>query len=308
MAVVKLFVVVVMTIVAVALGSGWSYDDAEGDGPSTWYLVAPECGGRAQSPIDLRDSLAQPLSPEWMKLFSPISPMLPLRWENNGHTLMLTVSPLNMKLGGSVLSDLMDPIQIHFHTPSEHSLNGELVDMEMHFVTFSGNRDSLGSRFPIAVIGVFFQVGTQEDPFLAQLMPLLGLVTSKPSVANATIVPDLPDWGTEFWEYEGSLTTPPCTQTVHWMVSTKVITASAAQISAFEAIMGKNNRPVQGLFGRQLSRRTLTPGLMGQFTSQCGGSGGSTGGNCSGGSSTGSGSTTVLNFAGMLQGLTCKSP
>ena len=134
------------------------------------------------------------------------------------------------------------PLQFHFHTPSEHSVDGKLYDLEIHFVhTVRGSNKAAGtaldsSPLPGAVIGIFFDReagGNYDNAFLDSLNTA---VISK-GTASATTVGvraflsgvDM----SEYWSYDGSLTTPPCTEGLKWSVVRQVQPISDAQLQRF---------------------------------------------------------------------------
>jgi len=121
-----------------------------------------------------------------------------------------------------------NPLQFHFHAPSEHSIDGELMDLEVHFVhTLAKKADSY------AVVGFFFDVekgGNKENPFITSLLNAM-----KTPGANVQVSYLFDEMGQdmEFWSYNGSFTTPPCTEGVKWNVVKKVYPISAAQLKEF---------------------------------------------------------------------------
>ena len=155
------------------------------------------------------------------------------------------------------------PLQFHFHSPSEHSVEGKLYDLEVHFVHTKEASNSGAGEIPGAVIAVFFDTlvddGTNND-FLDSFFTSVDTRTQfdnyvKVSEFLATI--DM----TDYWSYDGSLTTPPCTEGIKWSVIKKVQPISPAQLLRFTSRMsgltefagGKgNNRVVQ-----PLNKRTL---------------------------------------------------
>ena len=162
------------------------------------------------------------------------------------------------------------PLQFHFHAPSEHSVDGKLYDLEIHFVhTVKGSNKAGGTAapqgvLPGAVIGVFFDRaagGTYENAFLTSLT---NAITTK-SAATPTSVGvrsflsglDM----SEYWSYDGSLTTPPCTEGLKWSVIKQVQPINETQLTFFTSRLagnqafasGKgNNRVVQPLNARKL--------------------------------------------------------
>lgn len=147
------------------------------------------------------------------------------------------------------------PLQFHVHAPSEHALNGELFDLEMHIVHQSADGE-------LAVLGFFFTADNDtESPFLADL---LAKIPSGSGVGLDDLdLKDLLDTNIDghFFSYDGSLTTPPCTEGVKWTVVENAIDMSEAQKKIFDDYYkenpsfagGKgNNRALQGLNDRVL--------------------------------------------------------
>jgi carbonic anhydrase len=269
----------------------------ENDGPSKWFLTYPECGGNRQSPINIRTSQIEVEPAEFLRLYQPLSTVSTLPFVNNGHTLMLNVTTRNMWLAGSVFLDLMQVIQLHYHTPSEHTIDGKQFDMEMHFYSYSINHQLFGDRYPMVIISFLYQISDYEDILLKQLMPYLTNLTTLNTV-NIVFNPLFEDLGPEFYEYDGSTTTPPCIEMAHWLISTEIRNATKQQIGNFSAIMGNNNRPVQNINGRRVYKRPSASYDLSMYTS------------CSLSSSTCNSSpvtSTVLNFGGLFQGAGCVS-
>jgi len=162
------------------------------------------------------------------------------------------------------------PLQFHFHAPSEHSVSGRLYDLEVHFVHTIKGSNTAGStvapqgEIPGAVIGIFFDReagGNYDNDFLSSLNDA---ITSK-GTASASMVKVRQFLGgvdmTEYWSYDGSLTTPPCWEGLKWSVIKQVQPISDAQLKKFTDRMagnnafagGKgNNRVVQPLNARTL--------------------------------------------------------
>jgi carbonic anhydrase len=167
---------------------------------------------------------------------------------NNGHTV--EAEPL-VEGEGVVentvnISGVTYPfLQFHFHAPSEHEVNGMHYPLEVHFV----HKTEAGK---IAVVGVFVKAGKTNDawaPFIAKMND----ATSDPEATTteldwAKLLPTNP----ETMRYNGSLTTPGCTEGVKWNVFTHPVTMSQAQINEFLEAYSGNNRPVQPLHGRKI--------------------------------------------------------
>ncbi len=157
---------------------------------------------------------------------------------NNGHTIQQNVK------AGSFLripdrGTSYELKQFHFHSPSEHKVNGHSYAMEMHFV----HADEKGA---LTVIGVLIAKG-EEHPVLKKLWSFMpentGETSVKPiGIEDTNLLPPTRDYFT----YGGSLTTPPCTEGVKWIVLKTPIEASAGQIAIFKERVGAvTNRPVQ---------------------------------------------------------------
>ena len=169
----------------------------------------------------------------------------PISLTNNGHTLENEYEP-----GSSITLDgvLYELTQFHFHTLSEHSIDDERGAMEMHAVfkdPDSGN---------IVVMGQLFRLGA-ENAFLAQIDSSLPAKSGETFESEALInvgegFADL----RKYFRYQGSLTTPPCSPIVTWIVLENWATMSAAQFERFNGILGNNFRPHQPLAGRTVSK------------------------------------------------------
>ena len=164
--------------------------------------------------------------------------------ENTGHTIEMTPESGN----GIVLDGVRHELQqFHFHHPGEHLVDGARFPLEMHLV----HRNAGGG---LAVIGVLFAPGEANDA-LAPAWAHLPRDTETPRAVSAELdlASLLPSMRTT-WRYAGSLTTPPCTEGVAWVIPAEPLSMSAAQIAAFAAIYPHNCRPVQPLGERVLYR------------------------------------------------------
>lgn len=216
-------------------GTHWSY---EGDtGSQAWGDLDPlfaMCGaGKNQSPIDIANVVPQVLGALTFH-YQPTR----LTIVNNGHSIQV-----NVDVGSYIEVDgeRFDLLQFHFHTPSEHTYAGTFSDVEMHLV----HRSRQGR---LAVVGVMFDAGVENaalQPIWARMPAAVGPEQRLDDVLNARDL--LPEDHTTY-RYDGSLTTPPCSENVLWMMM--VAPLSRAQVGAFVAIFNYNNRPVQPLNGR----------------------------------------------------------
>lgn len=233
-----------MLLFALNIASGqdihWTYEGEEG--PAFWGELMPEyalCGeGRAQSPIDITGEqtvnladLALNYSPSALNIF------------NNGHTIQV-----NYDAGSSLVYNENEYalVQFHFHHPSEHTLDGESFGMELHFV----HRDANGA---LAVVGVMLGEGMDDNAAYAPIFDNLPPEEGEPEASDLTVsAADLLPEGYHYYTYTGSLTTPPCTQGVRWLVLDTPVVLSAVQLAAFGEIFEMNARPVQPLNVRDL--------------------------------------------------------
>lgn len=216
----------------------WTYEGEEG--PAHWGELSPTFAactdGKSQSPVDLMGAQEQDLAnisfhyqPSKVNLI------------NNGHTIQV-----NYDSGSYIEVDGVryDLLQFHFHAPSEHSVNGKLAAAEVHFVHQNAAKQ-------LGVVGILIEKGAENaavQSFWDKLPAEAGPVQTLTTQANAADF--LPAVQTTY-RYDGSLTTPPCSEGVKWMVMTTPITFSEAQIEAYSKLFEHGtNRPVQGLNGR----------------------------------------------------------
>ena len=224
-------------IPAVHMPAHWAY---EGEGaPANWgklnrdYAICAT--GRRQSPIDIRDGIK--LGLETIRFeYAPTR----FRIVDNGHTLQVSVGE---GLAMQVMGKRYELIQFHFHRPSEERVNGKVYDMVVHLV----HKNDEGQ---LAVIGVLLEKGG-EHPLIQTLwnnMPLERDMEMSPA-EPIDLMQLLPE-NRAYWTYMGSLTTPPCTEGVLWMVMKQPLAVSAEQVAIFSRLYRNNARPVQPSNGR----------------------------------------------------------
>ncbi len=220
-------------------GTHWTYE-GEG-GPEHWGDLSADfkvCKlGLQQTPIDIRAGTRAELA-NVLPSFQP----MPLKILNNGHTIQA-----NCEAGSRTVinGEAFDLLQFHFHHPSEHLLSGKAFEMELHFV----HKSAAGQ---LAVLGIFIQPGA-ENAALAPIWAAMPKEAGAEQAVGTTIVPgDLLPADRSFFRYQGSLTTPPCSEGVLWTVFRQPIEASPAQIRQFAELFANNARPVMPLNQRFL--------------------------------------------------------
>lgn len=226
----------------------FGYDENMTNGPSNWdnYCVAAgtvnECGSiERQSPINITGAISDATLSNLDITYNNSSTDI----INNGHTIQFNYNGPNSNF--TFNGETYSLLQFHFHAGSEHTVDALRHPLEVHLVhqnNTSGN---------IAVIGVFFEQGT-ENAFLAQFTENLPqdengtyTDTNLSYSANAMV-----DTSGAYYNYSGSLTTPPCSKIVEWIVMEQPLQASQAQLDKFSSILNGNFRPVQPLNSRTI--------------------------------------------------------
>lgn len=210
----------------------WGYEGA--GGPAKWGNIdaaSKVCSvGSQQSPIDLGVALPSQLPPleiTWSKTADTII--------NNGHTIQLDFSPGNTVVFGSGPYILL---QVHFHRPSEHLIGGRNFPMEAHFV----HRNADGG---LAVIGALLAQGKSNAVFskIVSTMPASAgpAIKADPAIDPNALLPAQ----RSYYRYAGSLTTPPCSEIVEWLVLTDTMEIAETDVAKFAKLYPMNARPVQ---------------------------------------------------------------
>lgn len=222
-----------------AFAAHWSYEE-----PDHWGAdeAAKTCAvGSQQSPINLEKAIranVDTVKVDW-------KPQA-FRVVNNGHTFQ---ADAKTGAGGVTIGgERYDLLQFHFHTPSEHALDGKRTAMEVHFV----HKHASGR---LAVLGVFMVAGKPNATF-SEIVKVAPREEGGADLAKAIDPKTLLPAKHGFFRYEGSLTTPPCSEVVDWNVFDTPITVAEADIAAFKAAFPMNARPLQ-----PVNRRFLLKGV-----------------------------------------------
>ena len=217
------------------------------EGPENWASLSPAyeaCAGTHQSPIDLTEAGAQDLA---NLVFQYQTSRIHIK--NNGHTVQVDYdagSTLELDGHRYMLT------QFHFHAPSEHTINGQPAAAELHLV--HAIDDGSLPEGSLAVVGVMIQEGAENPAFSAVWDNLYVANATAQTVDGEVNAAEMLPAGQTTYRYAGSLTTPPCSETVAWNVMTEPIEMSAGQLDAFRGLFeGANNRPVQPINDRELA-------------------------------------------------------
>ena len=171
---------------------------------------------------------------------------------NTGHSVQLDfTSGTKIKFDGREYSFL----QAHFHTPSEHQIDGITYPMEIHFVSMVDNINEY-SEPEYLVVGAFFKMG-KENKFIEGFIERIPAdeeskahLNNNSVYINDLLLPEEPF--NDYYHYQGSLTTPPYTESVKWIIMKRILEASPDQIKYINKLEGNNARHVQALFGRSI--------------------------------------------------------
>jgi carbonic anhydrase len=217
----------------------WEYSGE--DGPERWGELSSDyaaCrGGVEQSPLDLagaKETDLKNIAFDYGKTQGFVV--------NTGHTIEVNVDPGNTITVDGAVYTLR---QFHFHTPSEHAIDGVFAPLEVHFVHLSDDRE-------VAVVGGHIEVGTKNIELKPVFDDLPGDEDAEIPLKEEIDLGSLLPSDRRFYSYMGSLTTPPCTEGVKWHVLSGKLQVSEEQLEAFTAIYPLNARPLQELGARKI--------------------------------------------------------
>jgi carbonic anhydrase len=221
-------------------GTHWGY---KGDiGPGAWTKLKPEfsaCAGKNQSPIDVARTIDAQLPPIRFHYKAGGTEVV-----NNGHTVQVNYEPGNSIWTDGIQFELK---QFHFHSPSENQVKGKPFPLEAHLV----HVDKDGN---LAVVAVLFEIGP-ANPAIGAAWKQMPKAEGKAALPAKVSANGLLPANRDHYRYNGSLTTPPCTEGVRWIVMKRPMTLSKEQLDAFKTTLGfDNNRPVQPSNARAVLR------------------------------------------------------
>ncbi|XP_068645940.1 alpha carbonic anhydrase 7-like [Aristolochia californica] len=230
----------------------FDYIEGSGRGPEHWGELHEEWSlcknGTMQSPIDLLYERVEvvPSLGRLKRLYRPSNATI----KNRGHDIMLEW----VNGGGSLYINGTEFVlrQCHWHTPSEHVIDGQRFDLEIHMV-----HQRSGTQLPnVAVVGKLYKFG-KPDPFLSKLeMSISSIVDKKEKVVGMVDPRHIGVPSKNYYRYMGSLTTPPCTENVVWTVTKEVGTVSRKQVKLLRKAVDdnaeNNARPLQAINGRMI--------------------------------------------------------
>ena len=234
----------------------WDY---EREGPDAWHHLYDQCEGESQSPINIRTPFVRYESFAPLSLNGYHNNISSISWNftHNGHTIVATPIQSNrLSISGGGLTDIFYLIQFHLHwgyneyQGSEHTINNEKFPLEMHFVHRSSSTGQL------AVIAILFTLKREDNPYLNDLLSVLNrTVNSSTTIEQQVDLSRLfpTSSSPQFYRYNGSLTTPPCTEGVIWTIFERFVPISSYQVRALHRnTIRVNYRSPQPLHSRKV--------------------------------------------------------
>jgi carbonic anhydrase len=215
----------------------WGYNGSEG--PAHWAELNPDFAacktGHRQSPINIAHTRSADL-PAIQFEYKPS----PLHIINNGHTIQIDYAPGSFLKIGDKSYELK---QFHFHHPSEETIKGKRFPMELHLV----HSDANGK---MVVVSVLLEEGS-ANLLIERLWSLAPKTAGPEKIDNLQInAADLLPANHSYYTFLGSLTTPPCTEGIRWLVLETPVTISSKEVATFAKIYPSDDRPTQSLNGR----------------------------------------------------------
>ncbi|XP_053555763.1 carbonic anhydrase 15-like [Bombina bombina] len=247
----------ILPLVVQASGGGhWCYSSQNPKcGPDHWKEFNHNCGGNSQSPINILRPTVKRDNQLGNIVFQGYDRVLPGRWRlmNDGHSVQMSLEgePIlgHINISGAGLPNKFLALQFHFHwgSPtrdgSEHTMDGKQYPMELHIVHINAKYRSIAEakKDPqgLAVLGILFTVGKNDNPYYNTLVTAMKNVTLEGNYIDLastfpleTLLPPREQLS-KYYRYQGSLTTPDCSEAVIWTVFEHPVTISQEQLRVF---------------------------------------------------------------------------
>ncbi|XP_015127607.1 carbonic anhydrase 15 [Diachasma alloeum] len=261
--------------------ANFAYDGLHG--PQHWGEDYNGCVGKHQSPINIQEHIVRNVSFPELKFFG-LESLRGCYIENNGHTVMLKMNKTERPsiFGGPLGSHEYVFEQLHFHwgendhEGSEDLINNHSFAMELHAVfykkIYGSFQQAIHHPDGLTVLAYFFEASEEDNPnyaLIVESLPLIEAVDSStnlnPMALESLLLPN-PAVLQDYFTYNGSLTTPPCSEVVTWIDFKEALPLSHKQIAAFRNVRGPegvklthNFRPIQPLEDRVVYRNIHVP-------------------------------------------------
>ncbi|XP_030648927.1 carbonic anhydrase 4a [Chanos chanos] len=259
---------VLAALLNICTGADWCYQSqvtcgGHCKGPVFWNQVNTECGKSRQSPINIvtrKTVLDETLTPF---RFNGYHTAFSSYIKNNGHSVQVNIPDNLATVSGGKLEGTYKAVQFHLHwgnnggPGSEHTIDGEQYPMELHIVhmkeKYSSLTDALKDRTGVAVLGFFYEESSSTNRRYDDFVQALGKIqnTSMNTTLNSISLERLtlsPGNMTSYYRYEGSLTTPGCTESVVWTVFEHAIPLSRTQLKTFSSLRFHDGKPMVDTF------------------------------------------------------------
>ncbi|KAM5129458.1 carbonic anhydrase 14-like [Mantella aurantiaca] len=242
-------------------GASWTYTGDHGQ--EHWPDSFPDCGGTSQSPINIKTS-----GVTYNGSLPPIQPVgyrtpgdSTFTLTNNGHTVKLSLPP-SMRLRG--LLNNYTAVQLHLHWGSEahpggseHYVDDQVYPAELHIVHYNADKftdinDAKDKPSGLAVLGILITTGPRDNPGFANIINFLDRVSyadQSVTIPSFNVEELLPTKLDQYFRYGGSLTTPPCFQSVTWTVFYNPVQISRSQMDKLRTTLHSTplSRPPEAL-------------------------------------------------------------
>ncbi|XP_072472602.1 carbonic anhydrase 6 isoform X2 [Notamacropus eugenii] len=246
-------------------GHGWTYPEGPEGEEGAWSNQYPTCAGEQQSPINIQtNEVLENKALRPLKLSGYGHQEGEFLLVNNGHSVQLSL-PSTMQIVRG-LSHIFTAVQMHFHWGgktgkshgSEHTVNGAHYDSEMHIVhynsdQYSSSDEAQGKPNGLAVLAVFLQAkkghkNAHFEKIISHLSEIQN-VGENVTLNSIDIKHLLPDNLSKYYRYNGSLTTPPCSENVTWMILKETVTISKKQLDELQnSVLNNDHETLQNNF------------------------------------------------------------